>query len=188
MPADRTDRDETPFGAWVLRVSGDEIDVDAVLDRFGQVYRVPITPSERADQLDAGQPCVLIRTDRSKVVGIWAIGEVVAACLAVPAGTDLLPAEVPLGPTVTSDRDRCYAEVELLPLAKPISLDKVRADDVLARSEVITAADLADPLVLTPAEVRAVEAFEFWIEPPSDEQRSALDRLLAAEDDLIDLL
>jgi hypothetical protein len=180
--------DEIDFGAWVLRLSGAELDVDGVLERFGQVYRCPIEPSDRAELLAPGQPCFLIRTDRSKVVGIWAVGEVVAPTLTLPAGTELLPGEAAMKPSLAVADARTYAEVELVPLSKAIALDKLRADPVLARSEPVASPDLSDPLVLTPAEVRALEAIDFWMEPPTDEQRSALDRLLAAEDDLLDHL
>ena len=191
MPADQPPSDdvaEIPFGGWVLRAGQDTVDIEGSLTRFAQVYRCPITPSERAEQMEPGQPCFLVRTDRSRVIGIWAVGEVVAPCLALPAGTELLPGERGLVPDDTASRDRLYAEVELFPLVKAISLDKLLADEVLAASELGRGAELLDPLVLTPKEVRAVESFEFWMEPPSDEQRAALDALLASEDDLLDRL
>ncbi|WP_426571165.1 hypothetical protein [Aquihabitans sp. McL0605] len=187
-PADPTTDGELPFGGWVLRAGQDALDVDAALARFGQVWRCPIPSSERAAQMEPGQPCFLVRTDRSRVIGIWAVGEVVAPCLSLPAGTALLPGEAGIVPDGTETLARSYAEVELLPLAKPIALDKLLADPVLAASELGRAADLLDPLALTPRELRAVEAIEFWMEPPSDELRAALDAVLAREDDILDRL
>ena len=167
---------EKTFGAWVLRASSDDVDIDAMLERFGQIYRCPISPSERADQMGPGQPVFLVRTDRSRVVGVWAVGEVVAPVLVLGADSERLPGEAQIPATGRAGADaRTYAEVELLPLAKAISLDKLRADPGLAASELVSTPDLLDPLVLTPHEVRAIEAMEFWIETPSEEQRAALD-------------
>src|SRR4051812_22851304 len=96
VDAANPDGGELAFGAWGLGVGSADLDVEGALDRFGQVYRCPITPSERAEQMGPGQPCVLVRTDRSKVMGIWAVGEVVAPTLSLPAGTRVLPGEVGL--------------------------------------------------------------------------------------------
>lgn len=166
------------------------MDLDGLLERFGQVHRVPVRPGDRADALAPGTPCFLVRTDRHRVVGLWAVGEVVAPALSVPAGTPALPAEEPLG-LVDVQVARTYAEVELLPIAKPIALDALLADARLARSELgDRGADLdeGDPLRLRAAELRAIEEIDLWIDEPDDEQRRALDDLLAAEDPILDQL
>lgn len=172
--------DDEPAG-WLAWEGADTAAVDAMLARFGQVYRLALPDGPPRPAPAPGQPCFLVRTDRSRVVGIWAVGEVVAPCLTVPAGTPPLPAEPELGPA-GSDAERCYAEVELFPLAKPLALDRLRSAPPLADGA------LADPgprpvlRALDRAQVRAVEGMEFWIEAPDDDQRRALDDLLAAED------
>lgn len=186
---DRHDTDDPAPRGWVLRASGESLDIDALLARFGQVHRVPVP---EGSELDPGSPCFLLRTDRNRVVGLWAVGEVVASVLHLPPGTPLLPAEEPLGPAagnVDAAVGRTYAEVELLPLAKPIPVDALLDDARLARSALATWSDgeLA-PLPLLAKHVRALESVEWWIEAPTDEQRAELDRLLAAEDPILDSL
>ncbi|MEZ5138474.1 MAG: hypothetical protein R2702_07465 [Acidimicrobiales bacterium] len=171
---------------WALRTSREAIDLDGLLARFGQLHRIPIEPGPVADELAPGTPCFLVRTDRDRVVGLWAVGEVVAPTLALPAGTPLLPAEEPLG-AIDPAGARCYAEVELLPLAKAIPLEVLLDDARLSRSELAGAADGTHrPLRLRAGEVRALESIEWWIDEPDDDQRRDLDRLLAAEDPLLD--
>jgi hypothetical protein len=177
-----------PAAGWVLRASRAELDVDALLERFGQLHRIPVGAGDAAAQLQPGQPCFLVRTDRARVVGLWAIGEVVAPVLHLPAGTPVLPAEGPLG-TTDETAERTYAEVELLPVAKPVALEALLTDDRLARSPLTGAGEPGRaPLPLTREQVRAIEAVELWIEEPSEEQRRALDRLLADEDPILDAL
>lgn len=187
LPDDPTE----PAAGWVLRTSSAALDLDAVLERFGQLHRIPIAAGARADALAPGTPCFLVRTDRNRVVGLWGIGEIVAPSLSLPAGTPLLPAEEPLGAVIDPAEARTYAEVELLALAKPVPLDALLADAHLERSELgASGRDRApdEPLRLRAAEVRSIEALELWLEEPDDEQRRALDRLLAAEDPILDAL
>ena len=77
---------------------------------------------------------------------------------------------------------RLLAEVEMLPLRKAIAEGTLRKDPALARSELFTAPEQANPLVLEPQAVRAIEGFELELVPPSAEQVERLDALLAAED------
>lgn len=166
----RTD-DGTPVGGWVLRGDRSVFDIGPMIERFGQVYRYPVDPGERADLMAAGQPCFLYLTDTSRVVGLWGVGEVVAPVLPV-AGDG----------THQGGTDELLAEVEMLLLQKPIPADKLRADPVLAASELFTAPGRPNPLVLEPAAVRAIEGFDFDLIVPTDEQVERLDALLAAEE------
>jgi len=145
--------------------------VAPMLEEFGQVFRFPVDPGPRADQMDAGQPCFLFRSETSKVVGIWAVGEVVATCFAAP-----------IDPEDPAAGDQLYAEVELLPLEKGVSIDKIKAHKVLAQGELATAAGQANPLVLRPEEVRALEEFDFAFVPPTLEQIEALQEAIGEED------
>jgi len=163
----------TPVGGWVLRGDRSTFDVGPMIERYGQVYRYPVEPGDRADLMAPGQPCFLYLTDTSRVVGLWGIGEVVAPVLLVPDD----PASIE-GPATL------MTEVEILPLAKPIAESRLRAEKVLAGSEMFTAADLPNPLVLEPRAVRAIESFEFELVSPTDEQADRLDVLLAAEEHL----
>lgn len=175
----------------MLHAGSSVLAIDALIERFGQLHRIPIAASAAAVELEPGQPCFFVRTDRSRVVGLFAVGEIVAPALDLPAGTPLLPAEEPLA-TATVDAGRTYAEVELLPIAKVVALDALLADEHLERSALSQVARApegpCEPLALTTSEVRALEAIEFWIDEPADEQRRALDRLLAAEDPILDRL
>ena len=172
MADDRSPADARPAG-WVLRERTAHLDVSAMLERFGQVYRYPLGPEADLDAIEAGQRCVLLRTNRSRVVGLWAIGEVVAPVLHLAAGLDH-PAAPAADAGLAVDGSVAYLEVELLPLAKPLALDRL-ADLRLDRSE-------ATLTPLTRDELRAIEAQEFWIDALDDEQQAALDRLLAAEE------
>lgn len=186
----RPTTDATP-AAWIVRASSAAVDLDGLLDRFGRIHRLPIAAGERAAALAPGTPCFLVRTDRHRVAGLWAVGEVVAPTLSLPAGTPLLPAEEPLGDAIDPLAARTYAEVELLPIAKPVALEALLADARLARSELgDRGTDLAadEPLRLRGGELRAIEEIELWIDDPDDEQRGALDRLLAEEDPILDRL
>lgn len=167
--------DGKPIGGWVLRADPGGFDVAGTLETYGQVFRFPLDPSERADLLDAGQPCFLYSGATSKVVGIWAIGEVVAPCTLVELEGD--------DGAVTESQ--LYAEVELLPLVKPLSVDKLRKDKVLAQGELLTDPTRDNPVVLRPEEVRAIEGFEFDFVEPTEEQLAALDEALGQDDGMI---
>jgi hypothetical protein len=163
--------DGLQLGGWALRGDRSTFDVGPMVESFGQVYRYPVEPGPRASAMAPGQPCVLILEDTSRVVGLWFIGEVVAPVLEVAADAD-----DPEAGTVL------HAEVEMLPLAKPISLDKLRGNVDLAASELFTAAGSPNPLVLEPRAMRAIESFEFEIVAPTAEQSDRLDAVLAAEE------
>lgn len=152
---------------WLLRAPRSPVDLDAMLARFGEVYRYPVPPGEVASAMAAGQPCFLVRTDRAKVVGLWAIGSVAAPVL---IGSD------------PSGAETWEAEVDLLRLEKPIATAALAAHPVLAESPFTFTDDGPSLHPLTRAEVRAVESLDFWLVDPTDEQRAALDRLLAEED------
>ena len=178
--ADPSTTDTTPaIAGWMLVADQRVADVDPLLRRFGQVHRYPIDASA-ADAFGPGQPCFLVRTDRAKVIGLWAIGEVVAPSLAIDPEVDH-PARGRVG-ALDADGWQCYAEVELLPLQKPIALAKLVAEEPLASSPFASATHEGAPQPLTARQVRAVEAFDFWIDEPSDEQRRALDALLDHEE------
>lgn len=174
-PSDAT----APPAGWVLVADRRVLDVGPLLERFGLVHRYPIPRSDAADLMAPGQPCFLVRRDPAFVMGIWAVGEVVGPCAPIP-GDFSHPASGRAG-DLDADGGQLYAEVELLALEKPISLDALRTDDVLARSGAL-ADDATNPVALTRAELRAIEAHELWLTEPTDEQRAALDAQLARED------
>lgn len=158
----------TPVGGWLLRGTRSTFDTGPMLERYGQIYRYPVEPGERADLMAPGQPCFLHLGDTSRVVGIWAIGEVVAPVLWLADG--------PQGEA------RPFAEVELFPLRKALAGGKLRREVALAESELFTHPDRANPLVLRPEAVRAIEGFDFELVPPTEDQVLALDELLAQEE------
>ena len=149
-----------PVGGWVLRAEPRGFDVAATLKTYGQVFWFPLEPSDRTALLAPGQPCYLYAAATTRVMGVWAVGEVVAPVLPVAGHTSVL------------------AEVELLALAKPLSIEKLRADRVLADSELCSAPDQPSPLVLRRRERRALEAFDFEIVEPSEDQRRLVERAL----------
>lgn len=169
----RTD-DGKPIGGWVLRAEPGVFDVAETLAEFGQVFRFPLDPSPRADLLDAGQPCFLYSADTSKVVGIWAVGEVVAA-------NTLIEIDATDGP----GQSQLYAEVELLPLVKPIPVDKLAGHKVLSQGELLTAPEQSNPIVLRPEEVGAIEEFDFEFVSPTPEQIARVEEVLGSEDGMI---
>lgn len=150
----------------MLRADPGTLDAVSAFARYGQVFRFPVPVSERAEQMAPGQPCYLFSGATSRVVGVWGVGEVVGPVLEL---SDDHAAEVgqPL-----------LAEVEILPLAKPIAVDRLRANRVLSRGELLTMPDQSNPVVLRPEELRALEEFEFEIEEPTDEQRNLVDAAL----------
>lgn len=172
MAPDLHTGDGTTVGGWVLRGTRSTFDTDAMIERFGQVYRYPVAPGERADLMGPGQPCFLHLGDTSRVVGIWAIGEVVAPVLWL--GED--------GAETERGRGTPHAEVELYPIRKAIADTKLRQEPALAESELFTRPDQANPVILSPAAVRAVEGFDFDLVPPDEEQVALLDQLLADEE------
>ena len=175
-----TSEAHAPPAGWLLVADQPTLDVEVMLRRFGQVYRYPVGDNDEARLLDAGQPCFLVRTDRSKVIGIWAIGEAVAPCLALDPALEHPAAgrAEPLDP----DGRQLHAEVELLPLQKPLALTKLLDDDVLGPGALATATERRGLVPLSRREVRAIESFDFWIEEPTDDQRRALDELLELEE------
>ncbi len=167
--------DGEPIGGWVLRAEPGGFDVAGTLAEFGQVFRFPLDANDRTEAMDAGQPCFLYSADSSKVVGIWAIGEVVAPATLVDVGE---------GDGATAG-SQLYAEVELLPLVKPLAVDKLRKHPVLAGSELLATPDPANPVVLRPEEVRAIEELDFDFAEPTEEQLARLDEVLGADDGMV---
>jgi len=179
---DRPLTTDGPIAGWVLRAEPGGFDVAATLAEFGQVFRFPLDANDRTEAMDAGQPCFLYSADTSKVVGIWAIGEVVAPATRVDLGADD-------GDDTETDEKaaaaQLYAEVELLPLVKPLSVDKLRKHPVLAESEVLGTPGPANPFVLRPEEVRAIEEQDFDFAEPTEAQLARLDEVLGADDGMV---
>ena len=171
--APRTD-DDTPVGGWVLKADPAVFDVTQMLEDFGQVFRYPVEPGARADLMEAGQPCFLFRSDTSRVVGIWAVGEVVATCFSAPLDEDDPAAG-----------EQLFAEVELLPLEKGIPIDKIKAHKILGQGELVSVPQHTNPIVLRPEEVRALEEFDFTLVEPTEEQAENLAEALGEETGLI---
>lgn len=174
----------SPVGGWVLRAARAAVAFDAMVERFGQVFRARVEPSGLVDLLAPGQPCFLLLTDRSRVIGLWAIGEVVAPPLELTTDRS--------GLGLVAGR---YAEVEMLALAKPLPLDRLVAHAALGQSALAAALPAPAPtpaspatgpgaevLALAPAEVRALESFDFELVAPTADQADRLDRVFAAED------
>ena len=161
--------DGRPIAGWVLRADPGGFDVAAVFATYGQVFRFPLPESERAELLAPGQACYLYSGERSRQVGIWGAGEVVAPVLelddqaAAAAGAALL------------------AEVEILALAKPIARAKLARDPVLARGELLSDGARPNPVVLRAEELRALEAFDFELVEPSEAQRALVEAALDDE-------
>ncbi len=171
MATDLTTQRGAPVAGWVLRADRAVFDVGAMIEEYGQVFRHPVAAGPRADEMAPGQPCFLFVTDTSRVVGIGAIGEVVAPVLVAPVDLD-----DPEG------AQQSYAEVELLPLEKAIPLAKLRDHPVLGSSELVTGTDLPNPLALSSEEVRAIEGFEFSLLEPTEEQAARLEEVLGEEE------
>lgn len=159
------------MGGWVIRGDRSSFDLTEMVEAYGQVFRHPVEPGERADLMAPGQPCFLYLTDTSRVVGLWGIGEVVAPVLWLAVD----PAR-PDGPRTV------VAEVEILLLRKGIAAEKLRREPDLARSEIFIAPDRPNPLVLEPKAVRAIEGLDFELVLPTEEQSRRLDALLSAEE------
>ena len=157
-PEARATADGTPIGGWAIRVDRGAFDVGPMLEAFGQIFRHPIPPGDRVQQLAPGQPCFWYEQDRSKVIGIWGVGEVVGPAFAAPVDAE-----------DASAGEQILAEVEIYPLAKPIPMAKLAALPPFADSELVTAPGRDNPIVLRPREVRAIEEFDFTIVPPSDD-------------------
>jgi hypothetical protein len=108
------DRASAPAG-WLLVADHRVLDIDPMIEAVGQVYRYPVADPERAAAMQPGQPCFLLRTDTSKVIGLWAVGEVVGEAAPLAEGSE----------GVGDDAPRWAAEVELLPLEKAIARKKL---------------------------------------------------------------
>lgn len=174
-----------PRTAWAILIDRDGLDLETMVERYGTVYRVPLPVEAPHHLLAPGQPCVLYRTDRSRTVGIWAIGEVVAPSLVLGEQDPWLPGEADLAPAGAPAPPRCYAEVELALLDKPLARERLAADATLASADLLSTSAPRALVALDASQLRAIEAFDFWLVEPDDEQRSRLDRMLAAEDSLL---
>lgn len=163
MTDEQPEVDGSAVSGWMLRADPQEFDAVGTLDRYGQVFWFPLPSTGRAELLAPGQPCYLYSAATSRVMGVWAVGEVVAPVLALPNTSIVL------------------AEVELLALAKPIAVTKLRADTTLAEAELFAAPDQPNPLVLRRQELRALESFDFELVEPTEDQRRLADRVLEGD-------
>jgi hypothetical protein len=163
--------DPSPAG-WLLVADHRVLDIDPMVEAVGQVYRYPVADAERAAEMQPGQPCFLLRTDPSKVIGLWAVGEVVGDSAPLAEGSD----------GAGDGEPRWAAEVELLLLEKPIARGKLTEHKVLAAGAVAEATFADTPVPLRRREVRALETFDFFLVEPRPDQRDALDALLDAEE------
>ncbi|MCU1372287.1 MAG: hypothetical protein JWO77_3481 [Ilumatobacteraceae bacterium] len=166
MPEPEADRSPTAAAGWLLVADHTVLDIDPMIEAVGQVYRYPVADAERAQAMEPGQPCFLLRTDRSKVIGLWAVGEIVGESAPLEDDPD----------------GRWAAEVELLPLEKAIARTKLAGHKALAAGPVADATFADTPIALGRGEVRAFETFDFFLVDPRPDQLDALDDLLAAED------
>lgn len=175
-----TTDDGTPIGGWVLK-SADAASVTADLKEFGQVFRFPVPAGPRADLLDAGQPCFLYVAEPGNPnvkPGIWAVGEVVGpVTVAMVEETESSATDGP-----SPETERLFAEVELLPLRTRITLGELNDHRVLVDSELVDRPDSPNPVVLRPAEVRALEEWDFSLVEPTPEQIARLDEVLDEDD------
>lgn len=172
MPAESDDdRSSTPAG-WLLVADHRVLDIDPMLEATGQVYRYPVADAERAASMEPGQPCFLYRTDSSKVIGLWAVGEVVGESAPLAEGSE----------GAGDGEPRWAAEVELLPIEKAITSAKLLEHKMLAISAIADASFDATPIPLLRRDVRALETFDFFLVEPTPDQRDALDALLDAEE------
>jgi hypothetical protein len=161
-----------PPAGWLLVADHTVLDIDPMIEAVGQVYRYPVADAARAQAMAPGQPCFLLRTDRSKVIGLWAVGEVVGESAPLAEGSD----------GAGDGEPRWAAEVELLPLEKAIARTKLLEHKVLAASDAAEATFADSPVPLERRELRALESFDFFLVDPRPDQLDALDAILAAED------
>jgi len=172
--------DGKPIAGWVLK-SADAASIIADFKEFGQVFRFPVAPGPRADQLDAGQPCFLYvgEPGNAKVKpGIWAVGEVVGPVTV--AAVDETESSATDGPS--AEAERLFAEVELIPLQTRITLGELNDHRVLVDAELIDRPDVSNPVVLRPRELRALEEWDFALVEPTREQQARLDEVLDEDD------
>ncbi|MGN6696001.1 MAG: hypothetical protein ACTHN0_17620 [Aquihabitans sp.] len=170
MPSD-DDRSSVPAG-WLLVADHRVLDIDPMIEAVGQVYRYPVAHAERAAAMEPGQPCFLLRTDTSTVIGLWAVGEVVGESAPLAEGSE----------GAGDGEPRWAAEVELLPLEKAIARKKLLEHKMLAVSPLADASFADTPIPLLRRDVRALETFDFFLVDPREDQLDALDRILAEED------
>ena len=174
MPDAEPDHVPAAPAGWLLIADQRVLDIDPMIEAVGQVYRYPVADAARAAAMTPGQPCFLLRTDRSKVVGLWAVGEVVGDAAPLEESSDEAG--------VDGGTARWAAEVELLPLEKAIARTKLTAHRALAEGPVATATFADTPVPLDRRQVRAFETFDFFLVDPRPDQRDALDVLLDAEE------
>lgn len=182
-----SDAEAAAPAGWLLVADHRVLDIDPMIEAVGQVYRYPVADAERAAAMEPGQPCFLLRTDRSKVIGLWAVGEVVGESAPLEPGTlgaggSGSGSEGSSAGAGSGDESRWAAEVELLPLEKAIARSKLVGHKMLAAGAVADATFADTPVPLLRREVRALETFDFFLVEPRADQRDALDALLDAEE------
>ncbi|MEO6988273.1 MAG: EVE domain-containing protein [Aquihabitans sp.] len=157
MGTELTTTDGAPVAGWAFKVNRVMSDIEGVLETDGVITTWAMRANERVDLLRPGQRCFLYvsgkakeRTD-SAMVGV---GEVTSTAYQEDGDE---------GP----DRP-WFVDVEILMLKEPVPIARMTAHEALRKGELLGVAEQANPVVLSPAEMEALDTFDLTALDPAE--------------------
>ncbi len=150
-------RDGTEIGAWLLTCNPKMWDLPGMLASGSGVTSWRLAPNYRTDLVEPGDRCFLWVGDSSGQwpSGVWATG-LVSDRPRIGEGGDDDPYWLD---RAEQEKERPYVGIFLIFLDPPILRADLKEDDRFGRAEVMTAAQMANPLILTPDQVALLDDY-----------------------------
>ena len=157
MGAELTTTDGAPIAGWAFKVNRVMSDIEGVLESDGVVTTWAMRANERVDLLGPGQRCVLYVSGKAKErsdSALVGVGKVTSVAYQEDGVADA--------------GQPWFVDLEILALKQPVAVGELTAHDALRTGELLGAAEQANPVVLSPAEMDAIDAFDLTTVDPAD--------------------
>lgn len=149
--------DGTEVAGWAFKVNRVMSDIEGVLEADGVVTSWAMRANERVDLLGPGQRCFLYVSGKAKErtdAALIGVGEVTSRAFQEDGVDDV--------------NQPWFVDLEILALKQPVRLGQMNAHEALLKGELLGAAEQTNPVVLTPAEMEALDTFDLAAVDPAE--------------------